>query len=79
MEFCSDIKQARVFDCRRNRVEYQIALIRLIQGIPLEVEPVDPKEIHETRDRCGRLVLSFPTHFHGERYLCRDCRNGTSA
>ena len=75
MEFCSEIQQARVFDCHRDQIEQQIAFIRLTQGILLEAEPVDPEEIHEACDRCGRLALSFQMYFDGKRYLCRECRN----
>ncbi len=78
LEFCSDIKKARVFDCRREQVEHQLAWVRLAYGIFLEAEPVDPKEIHETCDRCGRLTLSFQMFFDGKQYLCAECRDGIS-
>ena len=78
MEFCSDIKRARIFDCRRDQVELQIGYVRLTQGLALEAEPVDPKEIHETCDRCGRLALSFQIYFDGKRYLCGECRRSIS-
>ncbi len=74
VEFCSDIKHARIFDCRRDQIEHQLAFIRLTQGIRLEAEPVDPKEIHETCDRCGSLALPFHMYFDGKQFLCRDCR-----
>ena len=79
LEFCSDIKKARVFDCRRDQVEYQLAWVRLAHGISLEAEPVDPKEIYETCDRCGRLALSFQIFFDGKRYLCAECRDSSSS
>jgi hypothetical protein len=79
LEFCSDVKKARVFDCRRDEVEHQLSYIRLTQGISLEAEPVDPKEIHETCDRCGRLALSFQMYFDGKRYLCAECRDSLSS
>ena len=77
--FCSDIKRARIFDCRRDRVEHQLAYLRLMRGLVLEVEPVDPKEIHETCDCCGRLALSFQVYFDGKRYLCEQCRDGSAS
>jgi hypothetical protein len=77
--FCSDIQKARIFDCRRDRVEHQLAYLRLIRGLVLEVEPVDPKEIHETCDCCGRLALSFQMYFDGKRYLCEQCRNRSAS
>ena len=78
MDFFDDIKKAIIFDCRRDHIEQQIELLRLTHGIVLEVVPVELKEIHETCDRCGRLMLSFQTFFDGERYLCGECRNGNS-
>jgi hypothetical protein len=74
MEFCDDIKKARVFDCRRDQVEEQLAYLRLAHGIVLEVQPVDPMEIHEVCDRCGRMALSFQMYFDGKHYLCTECR-----
>jgi hypothetical protein len=78
MNFCDDINKAVIFDCRRDRIEQQLEYIRLTQGMVLEAEPVDPKEIHETCDRCGRLALAFRVFFDGERYLCGECRGSTS-
>jgi hypothetical protein len=79
MGFYDDIKRAIIFDCRRDRIEQQLEYVRLVQGIKLEVEPVDPKEIHESCDRCGRLALSFQMFFDGEQYLCRECRGSASS
>jgi hypothetical protein len=76
MDFFDDINRAIIFDCRRDRIQQQIEYIRLTQGIVLEAVPVDPKEIHETCDRCGRLTLSFQMFFDGEHYLCGECRGG---
>jgi hypothetical protein len=73
MDFFDDINRAIVFDCRRDHIEQQIEQIRLSHGLVLEAVPVDPKEIHETCDRCGRLALSFQMFFDGEQYLCADC------
>ena len=78
MIFCDDIKRAIIFDCRRDYIEQQLEYIRLTQGMVLEAEPVDPKEIHETCDGCVRLALSFQMFFDGKRYLCGECRGSTS-
>jgi hypothetical protein len=72
--FCDDIKKAIVFDCRRDRVEEQLEYVRLTHGVVLEAVPVDPQEIHETCDRCGRLRLPFQMFFDGSHYLCEQCR-----
>ena len=76
MEFFEDINKAIIFDCRRDHIEQQLEYIRLTRGVALEAVPVDPKEIHETCDRCGRLALSFQVFFDGEQYLCAVCRGG---
>jgi hypothetical protein len=74
LEFCDDIKRATIFDCRRDRIAQQLEHIRLVQGVELKAEPVDPKEIHESCDHCGKLALSFHVYFDGERYQCEECR-----
>jgi len=73
--FFDDINKAIIFDCRRDHPEEHLEYLRLTQGLGLEVVPVDPKETHETCDRCGRLVLSFQAFFDGRQYLCAACRN----
>lgn len=78
MDFVDDINTAIIFDCRRDHIAQQLEHIRLTQGLVLEVVPVDLKEIHETCDRCGRLVFSFQAFFDGEQYLCGECRSGSS-
>ena len=75
MDFFDDINKAIIFDSRRDHIDPLLELIRQIQGIVLEIVPVDPKEIHETCDRCGRLVLAFQVFFDGNQYLCTTCRN----
>jgi hypothetical protein len=74
LAFLDDINKAIVFDCRRDHIEVQLEYLRLNRGIELEVIPVDPKEIHETCDRCGRLVLPFQAYFDGSQYFCNTCR-----
>ena len=78
MDFLDDINRAIVFDCRRDHIDQQIEYIRFTRGIALEAVPIDPKEIHETCDRCGRLALSFQVFFDGTQYLCAGCRTGGS-
>ena len=78
MAFHDDIRKAIIFDCRRDRIEEQLEFIRLTQGITLTAEPVDPKEIHETCDRCGKMALSFQMFFDGENYLCAECRGAAA-
>jgi hypothetical protein len=75
MGFVEDVNRAIIFDCRRDSLEERLEYLRLTHGIALEIVPVDPKEIHETCDQCGRLVLSFQAFFDGRQYLCAACRN----
>ena len=74
MAFFDDIRKAIVFDCRRDRIQEQVEFVRETQGIALEVVPVDPEEIQESCDGCGRLALSFQMFFDGKNYLCGNCR-----
>ncbi len=79
MTFLEDISKALVFDCRRHGIQQQLEHLREAQGILLEPVPVDPKEIHETCDGCGRLLLSFQVFFDGKQYLCSECRRVTGS
>jgi hypothetical protein len=79
LSFFDDIQKAIVFDCRRDRIDQQLEYLFLTQGVALEVVPVDPREIHETCDRCGRLVLAFQVFFDGTQYLCATCRGAGAA
>ncbi|HVV73837.1 MAG TPA: hypothetical protein VHI52_20405 [Verrucomicrobiae bacterium] len=71
--FSADCSKAIVFDYVGHNVAEQLALIRQTQGIMLEVEEVDPKEILETCDQCARLVSPFSISYDGERFLCTEC------
>ena len=77
MDFVDDIKKAIIFDCRRDHIDEQLEYIHMTQGLILEVVPVDLKEIHETCDRCGKLVFSFQAFYDGDQYLCEECRSGS--
>ena len=74
MDFFDDINKAIIFDFHRDHIDQQLELIRLTQGIVLKVVPLDPKEIHESCDRCGRIALSFQVFFDGKLYLCGECK-----
>jgi hypothetical protein len=73
--FFEDINQAITFDCRRDDLERRLEDLRLAYGIVLEAVPVDPKEIHESCDLCGRLLLPWRAFFDGRQYLCPACRD----
>lgn len=69
--------QAIVFDYLEHRVAEQLEIIRKTQGLALEIEEVEPKEILETCDGCARLVSPFNILFDGRSFLCTDCRAKT--
>lgn len=79
MVLTRDVNSAVVFDCRRYHIEERLEYLRLANGLVLQAEPVDPKEIHETCDGCGRSALSFQIFFDGEHYLCKECRAARNA
>lgn len=71
--FSDDCTKALVFDYFGHHVAEQLQIIQQTQGLALEVEEVDPKEILETCDQCARLVSPFGVAYDGKRFLCSDC------
>ena len=71
--FSDDSSKALVFDYFGHHVAEQLQIIRQTQGLALEVEEVDPKEILETCDACARLVSPFRIAYDGKRFLCMEC------
>ena len=73
-EFTDDRSEARVFDYLGDRVAETIELIRRAHGRVWIAVKLDPREVYEFCDRCGRRMRAFRTYFDGQRFLCRDCR-----
>jgi hypothetical protein len=73
-EFTDDRSQARVFDYLEDRVADTIELIRKVHGRVWIAVKLDPREILEFCDRCGRRMRAHRTYFDGRRFLCADCR-----
>lgn len=71
--FSADTAKALVFDYVGHQVADQLAIIRQTQGLALEIEEVDPKEILETCDKCARLVSPFNIGFDGRQFVCSEC------
>jgi len=71
--FSPDSSKAIVFDYDGHQVAEQLEIIRQTQGVALQVEEVDPKEILETCDQCARLVSPFSIAFDGRKFLCSQC------
>jgi hypothetical protein len=74
-EFTEDRRQARVFDYMGDRVAETIELIRKAHGRVWIAVKLDPREVYEFCDGCGRRMRAFRTYFDGQRFLCEDCRN----
>jgi hypothetical protein len=72
-EFTDDRSQARVFDYLGDRVAETIELIRKAHGRVWIAVKLDPREVYEFCDRCGRRMRAFRTYFDGQRFLCGDC------
>ena len=75
-EFTDDRSQARVFDYLEDRVAETIELIRKAHGRVWIAVKLDPREVYEFCDRCGRRMRAFRTFFDGQQFLCEDCRRG---
>ena len=77
-EFTDDRGKARVFDYDADRVAERIELVRKAEGRVWIAVRVDPREVYEFCDRCGRRMRAFRAFFDGQRFLCGDCREGGS-
>jgi len=75
-EFTDSRSKARVFDYHRDRVEERIELVRKAQGKVWVAVRVDPREVYEYCDRCGRRMRPLRTFFDGHEFLCADCLAG---
>ena len=73
-EFTDNRRQARVFDYLEDRVAGTIELIRQAHGRVWTAVKLDPNEVYEFCDRCGRRMRAFKTFFDGQRFLCGVCR-----
>jgi hypothetical protein len=71
--FSADSTKALVFDYVGHNIAEQLEIIRQTQGLTLEIEEVDPKEVLETCDTCGKMFSPFGINFDGRRFVCADC------
>ncbi len=74
-EFTDNRNRARVFDYEEDQVAEKIELIRRVHGRVWIAVKLDPREIYEFCDRCGRRMRAFRTFFDGHQFLCGDCRD----
>jgi hypothetical protein len=75
-EFTYDRGRARVFDYQADRVAERIELIRKAHGRVWIAVKLDPREVYEFCDRCGRRMRALRTFFDGQQFLCAECRMG---
>ncbi len=75
-EFTDDRRKARVFDYHADQVAERIEMVRKSQGKVWIAVRVDPREVYEFCDRCGRRMRAFKMFFDGHQFLCGDCREG---
>jgi hypothetical protein len=79
-EFTDDRSKAMVFDYLGDRVAERIELVRKVHGRVWIAVKLDPREVYEFCDRCGRRMRAFKAFFDGQQFLCADCReDGTGA
>ncbi len=71
--FSTDSSKAIVFDYVGHQVAEQLEVIRRTQGVALEAEEVDPREVLERCDKCRNLFSPFGITFDGTRFLCSEC------
>lgn len=74
-EFTEDRSKARVFDYVEDEVAEKIEMVRKVQGRVWIAVKLDPREIYEFCDRCGRRMLAAKAFFDGEQFLCGGCQH----
>jgi hypothetical protein len=77
-EFTEDRAKARVFDYVEDQVEKRIEIIRKAHGRVWIAVKLDPREVYEFCDRCGRRMRALRTFFDGQQFLCGDCRKDSA-
>jgi hypothetical protein len=75
-EFTDDRNRATVFDYWSDHVAERIELVRRAHGRVWVAVKLDPREVYEFCDRCGRRLRAFKTFFDGEQFLCDECKEG---
>ncbi len=74
-EFTDDRNRARVFDYDADRVAERIEMVRKAEGRVWVAVRVDPREVYEFCDRCGRRLRALKMFFDGQQFLCGECKN----
>jgi hypothetical protein len=74
-EFTYDRSRAKVFDYHQDRVAERIELVRKAEGKVWIAVKVDPREVYEFCDRCGRRLRAFRVFFDGAQFLCAECKD----
>jgi len=77
-EFTEDRSKAAVFDYLEDQVAEKIELVRKVHGRVWIAVRLDPREVYEFCDRCGRRMRAFRAYFDGQRFLCEDCRTANT-
>jgi len=72
--FSEDCSKALVFDFIGHQVAEQLEIIRRSQGLSLQAEEIDPKEVLEICDVCKELQSPFNVVFDGRTFRCRECQ-----
>jgi hypothetical protein len=72
--FTEDRSAAIVLNYRADSVPKQLELLGKMRGIALAADPVPPKEVYETCDRCQDFFMPYMIFFDGKQFLCADCR-----
>jgi len=75
-EFTDDRSRATVFDYFADQVAERIELVRRAHGRVWIAVRLDPREVYEFCDRCGRRMRALRTFFDGQQFLCHECREG---
>ena len=70
----ADRALAHVFDYHGDQVARQLEQAQRDLGVVWVAVPLDPREVSESCDPCGRKLPVRDTYFDGTRFLCPACR-----
>jgi hypothetical protein len=68
--------EATVFDYFADAVWEQLKRLQDAFGIRVVATPVNPREVFETFDHCGRQFRPLQIFFDGQKFLCSECLSG---
>ncbi len=70
----NDLLKAAVFDGSVEEITELLGRMQAAHGLVFQAVPLDPWDLYETCDGCGRRIRSLRAFFDGQQLLCPECR-----